>query len=118
MAWWSFSFLFDMFASRALAAVARQFTRPIAFTRAPVSALFRQQRSYASEAKASELKVNNYVEYQGKIWNVHSITRSAQGAQRSVLIMVEMKEYKTGRKDLIRFDQDDAINGAFSPSSS
>lgn len=72
--------------------------------------VMQQRRAYASEAKASELKVNNFIEYMGKVWQVHSITRSAQGAQRSVLIMTELKEYKTGRKDLVRFDQEDAVS--------
>ena len=69
-----------------------------------------QSRLYSTESKASDLKVGSFIEHEAKFWQVHSITRSAQGAQRSVLIMTELKEYKTGRKDLVRFDQEDAVS--------
>ncbi len=68
-------------------------------------------RLYSTESKASDLKVGTFIEHESKFWQVHSITRSAQGAQRSVLIMTELKEFKSGRKDNVRFDQDDPISG-------
>jgi hypothetical protein len=77
---------------------------PSSFTGIPL-------RLYSTEAKASDLKVGTFIEHESKFWQVHSITRSAQGAQRSVLIMTELKEFKNGRKDNVRFDQDDPISG-------
>ena len=39
-----------------------------------------------------------------------NIARQSQGAQRSVLILVDMKDLKTGRKDNYRFDGEEKLN--------
>lgn len=68
------------------------------------------QRKYHVLASVSDLKLGTIVDYSGKIQRVHSIKQQSQGAQRSVLLMIEMKEFKSGRKDSFRFNGDEKIN--------
>jgi translation elongation factor P/translation initiation factor 5A len=50
-----------------------------------------------------------YLFHQAKVSVVIDVSRSSQGAQRSTLIMIDMKDFKTGRKENCRFERSDSV---------
>ena len=68
------------------------------------------RRNYFQLSTVSDMKVGQVVHHDGRMMHVHNMTRQSQGAQRSVLLLVDFKDFKTGRKENFRFNGDEKIN--------